>query len=338
MDLRIRELLLAPEIRHDLNWLKSSLQTVITVEFSTIPLYLVAHWSIDATDGGDPDGTAETTKSIVLEEMLHIGLACNMLAAVGGEPVLNRPGFVPTYPGYLLGGVYPGIKVALRRLSPATLDTLMGIENPSYRPIGRELALNDPRHTIGEFYEAIERAFERLQPKILTEKQLAEPKTGLFKIVTLEDAMRAIRLILHQGEGFRHSPVSDPTANTLAHYYRFAELYHGARLKRDDVTGQWSFNGPLVRFPRVHPMADIPGGGYGREDVAPEVWADLLRFDIDYTAMLNHLQRAWETGDPTQMLAGEDAMRRLGSTAVRLMKTPIPGGSGCYGPCFRLLA
>lgn len=337
MDLRIRELLLAPEIRHDLNWLKSSLQTVITVEFSTIPLYLVAHWSIDAKDGGDPDNTAETTKSIVVEEMLHIGLACNMLAAVGGEPVLNRPGFVPTYPGYLLGGVYPGIKVALRRLAPSTLDTLMGIENPSYRPIGRELALNDPRHTIGEFYEAIERAFERLQPEIHTDKQLAEPKTGLFKIYSLEDAMKAIRLILHQGEGFRHSPVSDPTANTLAHYYRFAEVYHGARLRRDDETGQWAFNGAIVRFPRVHPMSDIPPGGYKQEEVSPEVWADLHLFDAEYTRMLNHLQRAWATGSLGEMLEGEHAMRRLGVIAARLMTTPIPGGSGSYGPCFRLL-
>jgi hypothetical protein len=337
MDLRIRELLLAPEIRHDINWLKASLQTVITVEFSTIPLYLAVHWSIDGDDGGDPDNTVATTRGILLEEMLHIGLACNMLAAIGGTPILNRPGFVPTYPGYLLGGVYPGIKVALRRLAPSTLDTLMGIENPSYRPIGREITLNDPRHTIGEFYEAIERAFERLQPEISTEKQVAEPKTGLFKIVTLEDAMRAIRLILHQGEGFRHSPVADPAGDSLAHYYRFAEIYHGARLRRDDDTGQWNYDGPLIRFPKVRPMADIPPGGYGQDEVSPEVWTKLHKFDVEYTFMLDKLQQAWEAGDHGALLEGELSMRRLGQTAIDLMSIPVPGGRGSYGPCFRLL-
>jgi hypothetical protein len=338
MDFRIRELLLAPMERHDLSWLRSSLQTVITVEFSTLPLYLAAHWSVDPSEGGDPDNAAGTIRSILLDEMVHMGLLCNMLAGLGGTPIVNRPGFVPVYPAHLLGGVHPGLKVSLRRLTPASLDAFMGIENPSHRPIGLERIYSDPRHTIGEFYEAIEQAVERLAPEWSDERQIAAHQVGLFKITSLDDARRAILLIQRQGEGFRHSPVADPLTNTLAHYYQFGELHHGARLRKDEVTGEWAYDGALLRFPKVRPMADIPPGGYQQGEVAPEVWDLLHQFDHVFTDLLNHLQRTWETGDANEIVLGHASMSRLEALAVRLMETPIPGGRGNYGPCFRLIA
>lgn len=107
MKLLIREMLLTPEDKHDLNWLKTSLKTAITVEFSTIPLYLTACWSIDASEGGDPDAVAKTIKDIVREEMLHMAFVCNMLVGLGETPVINKAGRFPTYPAICPEAFFP---------------------------------------------------------------------------------------------------------------------------------------------------------------------------------------------------------------------------------------
>ena len=38
---------------------------------------------------------AAIIRSVVIEEMLHMALACNLLNAVGGQPEIDRAGFVP---------------------------------------------------------------------------------------------------------------------------------------------------------------------------------------------------------------------------------------------------
>ena len=38
---------------------------------------------------------AELIESVVMEEMLHMVLAANVLNAIGGTPSIGRPGFVP---------------------------------------------------------------------------------------------------------------------------------------------------------------------------------------------------------------------------------------------------
>jgi hypothetical protein len=35
---------------------------------------------------------------VVIEEMLHMTIAANVLNAVGGHPAIDRPDFVPNYP------------------------------------------------------------------------------------------------------------------------------------------------------------------------------------------------------------------------------------------------
>ena len=74
----IRELLQVPETARTVGWLKRSLAAAIKLEFATIPPYLTAMWSIR---GRDP--VADTLLEIAVEEMLHMALACNMLAGLG---------------------------------------------------------------------------------------------------------------------------------------------------------------------------------------------------------------------------------------------------------------
>jgi len=64
--------------------LEDALQTAMQLEFSTIPPYLCAQWSINSNS--DPSNVAGLIQNIVIQEMLHFALAGNMLNAIGRTP------------------------------------------------------------------------------------------------------------------------------------------------------------------------------------------------------------------------------------------------------------
>jgi hypothetical protein len=133
----------APNDR-DPDWLKRALQWAVELEFSTVPPYLCGLWSI--IDPGHP--VRGYLGDIVLQEMLHMGLACNMLATLGGVP--NIRGRLPSYPAPLPGGVRPELRVWLAGFSRAMVrGVYMEIEYPEGGPITRFLTETFP--TIGHF-------------------------------------------------------------------------------------------------------------------------------------------------------------------------------------------
>lgn len=75
--------------------LREHLQWAIQLEHSTIPPYLCALYSIEA--GHNTEAT-EVLNSVLVEEMLHLTLAANLLNAVGGRPRLDIPEMLPDYP------------------------------------------------------------------------------------------------------------------------------------------------------------------------------------------------------------------------------------------------
>jgi ferritin-like protein len=97
----IREMLSVPSAQRDVDWLRTSLQMAVELELSTIPPYQCGLWSIVTQSGPVYDHI----RTIVLEEMGHMGLACNMLTTIGGTPQINTPGAVPKYPGHRVGSV-----------------------------------------------------------------------------------------------------------------------------------------------------------------------------------------------------------------------------------------
>jgi len=318
-----------PRSEHDLAWLKESLQAAIKLEFATLPPYLAAYWSVKDEEI-DP---AQSMRVIFREEMLHMGLACNLLTALGGVPQLNTPDAVPIYPGPLPGGVNPDLRVPLGGLTKDLLAVFMQIEFPEDGPVALAAAEEFP--TIGDFYTAIQAAFDTLQPPLSLDRQLQGP-LGLRRIGTLDAVRESITLIKRQGEGSKASP-EDTGPGDLAHYYRFGEIFHEKRLKKDPTTGEWRFDGPALPFPEVWPMAVVPAGGYRREDVTAEVWGLLEQFDRDFTTMLGQLQTAWERGDAAALRSSVSTMLALRDPAVSLMQIEIPGAEGTYGPCFRLV-
>jgi hypothetical protein len=315
-------LMAVPAAQHDLDWLKQCLQAAVTLELSTIPPYLCAWWSIK--DDGHP--AAEAVREVVMEEMLHLGLACNLLTTLGGTPQLDTPEVVPTYPGTLPGNVRPSVRVALSGLTKEVLSgTFMEIEYPEEGPVARAVGETFP--TIGAFYTAIAGAFAKLPPGAITgARQLTSSGVGLFKINTPADAQKAISQIKQQGEGTTQSPLAVDFGGELAHYYRFAEIWHERRLVRN-AGGEWKFEGDPLPFPDTYPMAEVPLGGY------PES----LAFDTLYTEVLHKLQAAWTTGSQAQLGSAVSAMFALSDPARTLMQMPRPSGGGTFGPSFRLI-
>lgn len=80
--------------------LQDALQTAMQLEFSTVPPYLCAQWSIKS----DPSGVADMIENIVVQEMYHFALAGNMLTAIGGVPRIANAGFISRYPTNVLPG------------------------------------------------------------------------------------------------------------------------------------------------------------------------------------------------------------------------------------------
>jgi Ferritin-like len=321
----------------------------IKLEHATLPPYLCAMWSIQ-------DIKHEAHKilySIVMEEMGHMGLACNLLTAIGGTPQLTTKDFVLSYPCPLPCSIVPRVTppnlhtwtVGLSRLTPALVsDVFMIIEYPAKGPMALQQVQGQRFRTIGEFYDAIAETLIFLVDIgavcITGDRQITESITennAVAPITSLKKALRAIEHIKEQGEGTPHSPDAPDFGHELAHYYKFKQIDVG-RLYQQIGGGAWELSGSFIDFPVVYPMADIPSGGYQGTGVPPEINA----FNQAYGQLLNALQAAWEVGGDQgyeKLQDAEDLMDNLGGLAITLMKTridPAHPEKGNYGPTFRI--
>src|SRR5262249_14226862 len=157
------------------------------LEFSTIPPYLCALWSVKT--GGNP--VALSIRTVAREEMLHMGLVCNLLAALGETPQLNKAGRVPVYPGPPPGGVLPQLIIPRQGLTPEAIELFMQIEFPEHGPVALAPDAEEEFTSIGQFYGAIRAAFDATSPSLSPDRQREGP-LGLWKLTTLEEVRRAL--------------------------------------------------------------------------------------------------------------------------------------------------
>ncbi|MFF5522561.1 ferritin-like domain-containing protein [Streptomyces coeruleorubidus] len=341
----IVELMRAPAAEHDEAWLKDALQQAVLLELATLPPYLCGLWSIEEADQ-DSD-VFRVIHEIIFDEMSHLGLACNMLTTIGGEPHIADSEVVPTYPGPLPGGVQPGLSVSLTGLSKQALDMYSRIERPD-DPVAEE---QDVHTSIGAFYAAILEAF-RSQPELI--KGFRQVTRGMsaghgegndvLALTSLDDVEAAVTVIKEQGEGTSASP-DNPfpgEPGELAHFYSFREIFHGRKLIRvSEDPPRFDFQGDAIPMPRTLPMGTVPAGGWaeGGEPVPDGVRTNLDTFNRHYSSLLRFLQKAWkaeQSSTATQMLnRAVGQMFSLQGPAQELMGTPLPDGSGkTYGPEF----
>jgi rubrerythrin len=318
----VARLLSVEDADRDIDWIRQALQTAVALELSTIPPYLCGWWSVK--DRGSK--AARLIRRIIDDEMYHLGVVSNLLVAVGGQPRVRAA--APVYPGPLPGGVRPGVTVYLSGLTrPLVRDVMMAIEAPE-----APLARSGAAPTVGAFYGELLRAFTAIAPELSADGQLsvAIGTDELKPATTLDDVERSIEIVKEQGEGTTSSPDEQFQDDEPAHYYAFAEIYHGRCLQRS--AGLWEFTGAPVPFPDARPMARVPVGGW--PDPPTKVGQLLDRFDATYGDILAALETAWNGGGARSLGAAVHAMRGLEPTALELMETALPEAPGTYGPQF----
>ena len=320
--------------------LREHLQTAIEIEWSTIPPYLCALWSL----GGEHNREAAACiRDVVMEEMLHLTLAANVLNALGGEPVIDGT-TVPRYPASLPHSDR-SFTVSLQRFCPEALETFRCIERPAL--IGAP-PQDDDYATIAQFYEAIMEAVDRIgaDPAVWTghASRQVVPNTHYYggggdaiRVRGRESALEALTLIVEEGEGFAGSVFDGDheilgEAEELAHYFRFDELARGRRYVRGDTPSSGPSGPPImVDYDAVLPMRPDP-----RVDDHPrgsELRAMAEECDATYARLLDGLQAAF-TGAPGRLEASVRDMWALEYQAVALMHVPLGEDGETAGPPF----
>jgi hypothetical protein len=319
--------------------LREHLQTAIEIEWSTIPPYLCALWSL-----GDERNrhAADCLREVVMEEMLHLTLVANVLNALGGEPRLNGDA-VPCYPTTLPHSDR-SFTVSLLPFCPEALDTFLRIERPALIGAPPE---DEGYETIAQFYEALIEAVERIgaapgvwkrRPSRQVRPNSAYYGGGGDAIVVdgVASAVKALKLIVDEGEGIGETIFDGDKqllgeAEELAHYFRFEELARGRRYVRTDKPSTGPTGEPvLVDYSAVLPMRPNP-----RADDHPpgsELRAMADACDATYARLLAGLQTAF-TGRPEALEAAVQDMWALEYQAVALMRVPVGGGQTA-GPPF----
>lgn len=324
-----------------LRGLHCALQQAVELEHATLPTYLYALYSLKP---GANERIRNLVLSIVLEEMLHMSLACNILNAVGGHPEINKAHFIPKYPGPLPGGVESDLQVPLSPFSLALVEQVfMVIEEPE-DPLQFPVKLKAPEGqlTIGQFYERIKATIVDLSKtqNIFTGEasyQLTKgfPSSELIAVCDVPTACAAIDTIVEQGEGTRKSPL-DPQ-DQPAHYYRYAEILYGKTLVANpNPPPDFAYAGEPIPFDAagVYPVITNPGVSGYPAGTAAAIQNDT--FNYNYTSLLNTLHAVFN-GQPNQLIAAIGLMEALKELAFAMMSAvPAPGRPGfTAGPSFQ---
>ncbi|MCU1328636.1 MAG: hypothetical protein JWN34_4006 [Bryobacterales bacterium] len=327
-----QKLLLDPKLISEMdgpNGLHCALQRAIELEHATLPTYLYSYYSL----GTSNPAIQRLMLSIILEEMLHFALACNILNAIGGSPAIDKPDFIPRFPGKLPGGVESGLTVHLKRFSlDHVFDTFMVIEAPDEPLSFPLLAVADRPVTIADFYTKIAKEIEAAGPSIFTGSPTRQvtggfPALEIFPVTGVESALRAITLIKEQGEGTTTSPLDEQ--GQFAHYYRFAEIWHGYRLRPvlDPPPGtpddqKYRYDGAPIPFDAagVSPAVSNPNSKL----YCATSQARYLNnsFNYTYTSLLKALHLTFN-GQPSRLNSAIAVMHSLRELALEMMRIPV---------------
>ncbi|MGA7124554.1 MAG: ferritin-like protein [Polyangiaceae bacterium] len=310
------------------------------IEHGLMCCYLFAAHSlkrgtVDGLSADDSEVVARWRSAIVdvaIDEMLHLALVSNLLAAIGSPPHLQRPNF-PVSPGYHPAGVV----VSLAPFELATMDHFVFLERPEGhdvpdgagfdRPAPYERSAQPDRlvpsaqdyATVGHLYRGVRAGLAYIaqtygesrlfvgDPAAQVGPDLA-PLGGLVAVTDLSSALRAVDTIVEQGEG-------SPTNHEQSHYRRFVRV----RNELDAILAarpDFSPAHPVARNP-VMRKPPIPEG---KLHVNEPKAAQVLDFgNAVYAFALRCLGRAFgEADDPT------DSRRALVEASLTAMRDLAP--------------
>jgi len=273
-----------PEIiTHNREQLAYLLTEAAEIEHGLMCCYLfAAHTLKRGTGEGLAEDEAEAVErwrgaivQVAIEEMLHLALVNNLLAAIGSAPHFQRPNF-PVAPGYHPAGVV----VSLAPFDRATLDHFVFLERPEgvdaadgagfEAPPPYERSIR-PDHlvpssqdyaTVGHLYRGIRAGLVQLADRMGEAKLFvgapsaqidvsAVSLPGMAAVTDLASALRAVDTIVEQGEG-------SPTNPERSHYRRFVAVrgeYEALLARRPDFAPAL----PVARNPVMRKPPDPRG-------------------------------------------------------------------------------
>lgn len=218
------------------------LQEAIKVEHGTIPLYLTTLYSIKNASSF----AAQTIKSVVIEEMLHMVQAANVLNAVGGAPHIDRPDFIPEYPLVL-----PLINISasitwFARDSVKHYQTLESVPPQGYNSSISAAYLHIVKTLDALCRQYGEAAVFHGDPALQVET-MAPNGQSVSKVFSLANATEALLGVSDQGGG---CPVdgepwpefvnisAGPLGGDISHAARYDEILIGRKFKLNDTVGK----------------------------------------------------------------------------------------------------
>ncbi|PWC47414.1 ferritin-like protein [Azospirillum sp. TSA6c] len=328
--------------------LRAAAQLAIQVEFTTVPAYLTALYSI--TDKSS--AAYQALRSVVVEEMFHLNQAANILVGIGGQPKLTGS-VVPVYPAYLPSASTTATPyVGLYRASQAVFrNVFMAIETPA--PFTAPPQGSDYQ-TIGQLYKALSDGIEHCVEQygaaaVFAENPMAEQRTDIYlgkfggkavKVTDADSAQLGIQQIVQQGEGAvnpTHPLVPQQPYGAYEHYGARTdgtygpilgtpyELSHYYKFLRVADAPDFPDTLPIVSNPRVSDFTN-----------ATAVQA-VKTFNVGYSVMLKNLEasftKAGGAADVYFTLALPLMHNQLPTLANLLMQLPVfPDGDPSVGP------
>ncbi len=324
-----------------LETLREHLQTAIEIEHATIPTYLCALYSIK--DGTNTFAT-HSIQGVVMEEMLHMLLACNLLNAIGGRPSIDHPKFIPEYPTYLPHSADLFL-VPLQKFGQDAIQVFLDIEKPANRPSPPQ-----PDHwdTIGQFYLSIKLALihlDRTTPGGIFNGDPARQVQShhyyggggkLVAVHCLQDAILAIDEIVGQGEGVNGTIIDSDSVLfgedvEYAHYFRFNEIMCERRYRPTDKANEPP-TGPAVEVAWDAAWNMQPNPKMANYSPGSELQEKTLAFNRTYMTLLHSIHDA-VNGNPEELMKAVPLMYDLKYKALELMVTPWKDGMTA-GPSF----
>ena len=225
--------------------------------------------------------------------------------------------------------------VTLERFSlDLVQNVFMRIEEPDEPinfPVGTRMAalMAQQYRTIGDFYRAVRAA---LQPGWFTGDHARQVKGFVNPVYTLADAQAAIDLIVEQGEGTTTSPLAG-MGDQLAHYYRFAEIFHQRTLVPDNsVKEKYSYSGAPIPFDTtgVLPILANPTSSLYPPNTVARVESDV--FNRVYSNALRALHITFN-GQPDYLKTAIGLMYDVKLQAIKLMNIPLNANTNA-APCY----
>lgn len=322
------------KLKYKILSIQDRLQKAIELELSTIPPYLTAYFSIKPNTN---KVAAEIIRSVLMEEMLHMALAGNILNSIGGKVVLNKEN-IPKYPLRMKFDNHEfknrEFDINLCSFSKDCLEIFLAIELPEFVDGIAKLKTKTeiPAYTIGEFYydilnDLIEVSNEIGEEKLFIgniESQLSEQYYWhgggkIIKVNNIKSATEAINLIVEQGEGTSTAKID---LSNLPHYFRFNELFHEKHyLESDSANTPPTGKSILIDYSEVYNTKPNCTSSDFRNQLNLKSLNDM--FNLNYTSMLSQIEEGFNGNPKVFYSAIMNSMHQLTEIARNMMEINI---------------